>query len=106
MPENISPAAGDVKLKIRPQKIREMNMKNKHIHLSDNSKLILEKRYLRKDEEGKPQETIEGMFLRIASVVAEPDAPYRDVEKTKQDFYNLLTTKRFFPGSPTFTGAG
>ena len=87
MPENISPAAREVKLKIRQQKIRDMEGKNKHIRLSDNSKVILEKRYLRKNHKGEPQETIEGMFERVARVVAEPDAPYRDVERTKQDFY-------------------
>ena len=74
-----------------------MQGKNKHIHLSENSKVILEKRYLRKDKDGNPSETIEEMFSRIASVVAEPDAPYRDVKTTETDFYNLLTKKRFFP---------
>lgn len=80
--------------------------KNKHIELSDNSRTILEKRYLRKGADGLPAETIEEMFERIANVVAEPDAPYRDVDTSKTEFYNLLTTKKFFPNSPTFTGAG
>lgn len=93
-------------VKLRQQKISEMEGKNKHIHLSENSKVILEKRYLRKDKDGNPVETIEEMFDRVARVVAEPDGQYRDVKKTHQDFYNLLTTKRFFPNSPTFTGAG
>ncbi|NQS91182.1 MAG: adenosylcobalamin-dependent ribonucleoside-diphosphate reductase, partial [Chloroflexi bacterium] len=29
-----------------------------------------------------------------------------DVNKTAQEFYQLLSTKRFLPNSPTFTGAG
>ena len=106
MPEDIPTTTKDTSLKIRQQKIREMEGRNKNIILSENSKVILEKRYLRKDESGNPSETVEEMFNRIVKVVAEPDAPYKDITKTQQDFYNLLTTKRFFPNSPTFTGAG
>jgi ribonucleoside-diphosphate reductase alpha chain len=51
-------------------------------------------------------ESPEQMFDRIANVVAEPDRAYRDVEVTKIEFFNLLSTKKFFPNSPTFTGAG
>ena len=80
--------------------------KNKDIKLSQNSRTVLEKRYLRRGIDGKPTETIEQMFERIAEVVAQPDAPYTDLETSKIEFYNLLTTKRFFPNSPTFTGAG
>jgi len=80
--------------------------KNKKIELSENSRTILEKRYIRKNSDGSPAETIEGMFERIAAAIAEPDRGYRDVEITKTEFYNLLTTKKFFPNSPTFTGAG
>ena len=80
--------------------------KNKTITFSENASKILEKRYLRRGTDGKPAETIEGMFERIARVVAEPDMAYRDVKTTEIEFYNLLSTKRFFPNSPTFTGAG
>jgi len=80
--------------------------KNKTIELSDNSRTILEKRYLRKKEDGTPVETIEQMFERIAKAMAEADEGYRDVELSTTEFYNMLTTKKFFPNSPTFTGAG
>jgi len=106
MSEDIPVTTKDTYLKIRQQKLKEMDGKNNNIVLSDNSKTILEKRYLRKDRNGVPQESIEEMFDRIVKVVAEPDASYRDIAETQQDFYNLLTTKRFFPNSPTFTGAG
>ncbi|MFN3309455.1 MAG: adenosylcobalamin-dependent ribonucleoside-diphosphate reductase, partial [Anaerolineales bacterium] len=47
------------------------------------------------------------MFDRVARVVAEPDARYGgDPQVTRDKFYDLLTTLRFFPNSPTFTGAG
>jgi ribonucleoside-diphosphate reductase alpha chain len=80
--------------------------KNKNIELSENARKVLEKRYLRKDKDGVLAETVEEMFDRISQVVAEPDAPYRDVRTTEIEFYNLLSTKKFFPNSPTFTGAG
>src|SRR3972149_303913 len=70
--------------------------KNKDIKLSQNSRTVLEKRYLRRGIDGKPTETIEQMFERIAEVVAQPDAPYTDLETSKIEFYNLLTTKRIF----------
>lgn len=81
-------------------------VKNSEIKFSDNARKILEKRYLLKDDHGDPSETPEQMFERIANTVAEPDRQYRDVEVTKIEFYNLLSSKKFFPNSPTFTGAG
>lgn len=80
--------------------------RNQKIELSPNSKTILENRYLRKNSDGTFAETIEEMFERVSKVVAEPDAPYCDEKQTEIEFYNLLTTKKFFPNSPTFTGAG
>lgn len=86
--------------------ISQINGKNTSIDLSENSRKILEKRYLRRDDKGLPAETIEGMFDRIAECVAGPDKSYGTFEQAKIDFYNLLSTKKFFPNSPTFTGAG
>lgn len=80
--------------------------KNQYIEFSDNAAKILEKRYLRRDENGQVSETPEQMFERISNIMAEPDRPYADVERSKIEFYNLLSTKKFFPNSPTFTGAG
>ena len=75
------------------------------IGLSDNSRQVLHKRYLRRGLDGKPVETIEGMFRRVARAVAEPDAAYGyDAATTEESFYGLLTSLRFFPNSPTFTG--
>ena len=77
------------------------------IDLSDNSRQVLHKRYLRRGLDGKPAETIEGMFRRVARAVAEPDTTYGyDASTTEENFYALLTSLRFFPNSPTFTGAG
>lgn len=75
--------------------------------ISGNARTVLEKRYLRKNSNGEPDETIEEMFWRVAWHIAEPEAQW-GVEPlpVARDFYALLTSKRFFPNSPTFTGAG
>ncbi|MGA9531797.1 MAG: adenosylcobalamin-dependent ribonucleoside-diphosphate reductase [Anaerolineales bacterium] len=79
----------------------------KRVDLSDNSKTVLSKRYLRKDADGRPAETIEEMFWRVAYSIAEPEAEWgEEVMQIAQQFYGLLVDKRFFPNSPTFTGAG
>ncbi len=77
------------------------------IELSDNSRQVLKKRYLRRGADGKPIEDIEGMFRRVAHAVAEPDGAHGyDAQSTEDSFYGLLSSLRFFPNSPTFTGAG
>ena len=80
---------------------------NKPFNLTDNARVVLMKRYVRRGPDGKPNETVEGMFRRVARAVAEPDRDHgADADATEQAFYQLLTELRFFPNSPTFTGAG
>src|SRR5512141_451976 len=77
------------------------------VKLTDNARVVLMKRYVRRGPDGKPAESPEGMFQRVAQAVAEPDREYNlDVAETERAFYRLLTDLRFFPNSPTFTGAG
>ena len=77
------------------------------IELTDNSKQVLARRYLRHGKDGNPVETIDEMFWRVAYHVAEIESIWEgDVDQRAHQFYDLLTNKRFFPNSPTFTGAG
>lgn len=79
----------------------------KTIELSNNAREVLTRRYLRKDKNGNPVETIEEMFWRVAYHVAKAEENWDgDVEARSKRFYTLLTSKKFFPNSPTFTGAG
>jgi ribonucleoside-diphosphate reductase alpha chain len=74
---------------------------------SENALTILRKRYLRRGMDSKPTETVEDLFRRVAHTIAAPDSEHgRDAAQTEEVFYNLLTHVRFFPNSPTFTGAG
>ena len=75
------------------------------LDLSENARVILEQRYLRKDAEGNPIETPEELFRRVSSAVAEgePDA-LRGVWESK--FYDLMASLKFLPNSPTLVNAG
>ena len=78
--------------------------------LSQNARTVLEKRYLIKDKGGKPVESPEEMFWRVAAVVAEADRRYgateEAVNRTAATFYQLMTQRRFEPNSPTLMNAG
>lgn len=77
------------------------------IALSDNSRKVLERRYLRRDIDGSLLETPGGMFYRVAYHIAQVEKQHgRDPDGAAQTFYDLLSQYRFFPNSPTFTGAG
>lgn len=77
------------------------------INLSENSIKVLEKRYLRRDYDGAYLETPAGMFYRVAYHIAQVEREHSgDVEAATRVFYDLLSERRFFPNSPTFTGAG
>ena len=78
---------------------------NADLSLSDNARVILEKRYLMRDDDGNPDESPEGLFHRVAGAVArgerEDARPY-----WQSRFYNLMTSLKFLPNSPTLVNAG
>ena len=80
------------------------------VSLSSNARTVLEKRYLVKNEKGKPVEQPEDLFWRVATVVAEADRRYGStdpqVQKVAEEFYQLMTQRRFEPNSPTLMNAG
>lgn len=74
---------------------------------SANAMTVLRKRYLRKGPDGEPVESVSGMFRRIAQHIASAEVTWEgDVSEAEELFYELLSTLRFVPNSPTFTGAG
>ena len=78
--------------------------------LSENARIVLARRYLKKDEAGEPTEEPETMFWRIARVIAEEDRKYgassAALEEVARSFYELMTTGEFEPNSPTLMNAG
>lgn len=77
------------------------------VELSENSFQVLSMRYIRKGENGEITETPEEMFWRIAYHISKVEAAWdQDILARAEDFYRLLVGRRFYPNSPTFTGAG
>src|SRR5438552_10116670 len=85
--------------------------------LSDNARLVLERRYLARDEAGELTETPEALFQRVAANIAEaerlslpedilPEAAERAVAGWEERFLALMTSLRFLPNSPTLGNAG
>ncbi len=80
------------------------------VGLSPNAITVLEKRYLLRDEAGKPVESAASLFWRVARTVAEPDRKYGAsegaVEALADAFFDLMSERKFMPNSPTLMNAG
>ena len=82
----------------------------KGLNLSENCLKVLEKRYLKRNEDGTVIETAVDMFTRVARTIAEADRAYgksdAEVERTATEFYRIMTSLEFLPNSPTLMNAG
>ena len=104
------------------------------ILLADNARVVLERRYLAKDSEGRPVETPEEMFRRVARNIAQAELLYKPLEDPstgppsgpsdasdsakgtppalddaahwEERFYELMARLEFLPNSPTLMNAG
>jgi len=77
--------------------------------LSANTKKVLEKRYLKKDTSGKVIETPEKLFRRVATHIAKAEKRYKSQhspDEIENKFYDLMTSFKFLPNSPTLMNAG
>lgn len=80
------------------------------LKLSENSLRVLEKRYLKKDENGKVVETPQEMFTRVAKTIAAADRIYRrsedEIHSLEKKFFTMMEGLEFMPNSPTLMNAG
>ena len=68
--------------------------------LSENARIILAQRYLMKDDDGEPVEDPDGLFRRVSNAVAQGENPeVRQIWAGR--FYELMTSLKFLPNSPT-----
>ncbi|QGY39834.1 vitamin B12-dependent ribonucleotide reductase [Pseudodesulfovibrio cashew] len=78
--------------------------------INENAKIVLKRRYQRKDADGIVYESVKELFWRVASAIAEEEAKYDGSSykpaKLAREFYDLMTTYRFLPNSPTLMNAG
>ena len=80
------------------------------VQLAHNANVVLNKRYLRKDENGQPAETPKQLFWRIAWAIAKEEEKYEhspvDCQELSRKFYQLMVSGQFLPNSPTLMNAG
>ena len=80
------------------------------IDLSPSALKVLEKRYLKKDEEGKTVEGPVDLFRRVARAVASVELNHgksdAEISTLEDRFYALMTSLKFLPNSPTLMNAG
>ena len=79
------------------------------ISLTENALRVLERRYLKKDNQGQVIETPEEMFHRVARAIASAELIYNpkaDATAWEEKFYQLMANLEFLPNSPTLMNAG
>ncbi len=78
--------------------------------LTDNARVVLQRRYLSKDREGNVLEDPEGMFRRVARNLSQSETLYgaTDAQRTavEERFYGVMRRLEFLPNSPTLMNAG
>ncbi|MBI5360739.1 MAG: vitamin B12-dependent ribonucleotide reductase [Planctomycetes bacterium] len=79
------------------------------LQLTPNAVKVLQKRYLRKDKDGRIDETVEELFSRVAKNIALAEKKFNkhaDVQYWEKAFYEVITSLEFMPNSPTLMNAG
>jgi len=78
--------------------------------IKPNALTVLERRYLKKDDNGKPVEEVADMFIRVAENIASAEkvwgASDQEVADLALEYYDLMTNLEFLPNSPTLMNAG
>jgi ribonucleoside-diphosphate reductase alpha chain len=82
----------------------------KEINLSENAIKVLERRYLKRDEEGVLLEKPRDMFIRVARNIASAEKKYgkskEEIGEIEKQFFDIMTDLDFLPNSPTLMNAG
>src|SRR5574337_1032465 len=76
--------------------------------ITANARAVLERRYLKKDEQGRVIESPDEMFRRVAANVAQADLKYgqADIGLIEEVFFLMMSELEFLPNSPTLMNAG
>ena len=78
--------------------------------ITDNARVVLDKRYLQKNAVGKIVETPEGMFRRVAKTLSAPEFKYEntpaEVAEIEESFFQMMASLEYLPNSPTLMNAG
>jgi ribonucleoside-diphosphate reductase alpha chain len=83
---------------------------SKKINLTPNAVKVLERRYLKRDEEGNLLEKPKDMFLRVAKNIASAEKKYgvseEEIIEIEKRYFDMMTDLDFLPNSPTLMNAG
>lgn len=75
--------------------------------LTENALKVLHARYLLRNEKGNTTETADEMIRRVARNIAKAERLYNeDSAYWEERFYELMTSLKFLPNSPTLMNAG
>ena len=80
-----------------------------NLSIGINSKKVLQRRYLLRNEKGEIVETPSQLFRRVARAIASVEIKYNkksNVKKTEDDFYKIMLNLEFLPNTPTLMNAG
>jgi len=108
-------SAGEVKRdasgsSIQPPALEQptTNSARSTLSLSAHALAVLEKRFLLRDERGQLIEDPTGLFRRVARAIARVDELYHDFqpEDSEEIFFDLMTSLKLLPNSPTLMNAG
>jgi ribonucleoside-diphosphate reductase alpha chain len=81
----------------------------KLVNLTRNARTVLEKRYLKKNDNNEVVESPEEMFFRVAENIAGAERLFDPEAKTEvwtEKYYNMMADLDFLPNSPTLMNAG
>ena len=77
------------------------------LKLSVNAAVVLQKRYLLKDNNGNIIETPSQMFKRVSKTISAVDKNFgKSSSKSEKLFYNSISNLEFLPNSPTLMNSG
>ncbi|MGY8879854.1 MAG: adenosylcobalamin-dependent ribonucleoside-diphosphate reductase, partial [Dehalococcoidia bacterium] len=78
--------------------------------ISDNARVVLDKRYLQKNDVGDIIEDPQGMFRRVAKALSAPEFKYEktpdEVAAIEESFFQMMASLEYLPNSPTMMNAG
>ena len=92
-----------------PIKLEKSLFIKNRLNLSENAKIVLARRYLKRGLGGEVTETPAQMFRRVARHIAQAEKKYgtaKDVAYVEALFYDIMTDLKFLPNSPTLMNAG
>ena len=86
------------------------SINNREGEITENSQVVLRRRYLAKDRDGNVLENPDGMFRRVARNLSEAELEYGATQEERQavedEFHDVMTHLEFVPNSPTLMNAG